>query len=294
MTIRSRLLLFLLPPITLLILLVTIFAYFDWYHSLLITAVVSAIILWIVLFFVAKKISQPVIELKDSALAIAAGNYNTHINVKGPKEIIELASTLNTMSACLKEQITQLQENAFAKELHLGEHECALLLKKYMVHKAIENVQDTPFTFHPLFISSNHPKGLLLNITENNFYMYEASKTGFDGMFDLLTGPKEDFASLHLQFDDLSFNCSGLFPPVFWPKNEKASYIFVYNKTFHDQFQNQKAIQDWFEKILHHFANDGLEAVSSMLEKELLFFSRKRNIDEDLNIICMKRKDYET
>ncbi len=113
MKIRTRLLLFLLPALVCNIALVSMLLAYNWVGeaankhlpvSLLLIVVFAALTILLMvasLFIVANKIARPVQKLNNSALAIAAGQYGESIQVKGPKEIVELANTLNTMSECL-------------------------------------------------------------------------------------------------------------------------------------------------------------------------------------------------
>ena len=96
-------------------------------------------IMVVTLFIIANKISRPVQKLNNSALAIAAGQYGESVQIKGPKEIAELANTLSTMSECLHENINRLKENSLLRERMYGEYECAMLLQHQMLQKNIDN-----------------------------------------------------------------------------------------------------------------------------------------------------------
>ncbi|EKE08475.1 MAG: hypothetical protein ACD_17C00149G0003, partial [uncultured bacterium] len=91
-------------------------------YLILICAGVTILIVVATLFVIANKISIPVARLNNSALAIAAGQYGESIPVRGPKEIVELANTLNTMSECLHENINRLKDNSFLRERMYGEY----------------------------------------------------------------------------------------------------------------------------------------------------------------------------
>src|SRR3990167_5144936 len=83
------------------------------------------------LYVIANRISRPVQKLNNSALAIAAGQYGESIQVSGPREIAELANTLNTMSECLHENINRLKENSLLRERMYGEYECSMESQTY-------------------------------------------------------------------------------------------------------------------------------------------------------------------
>lgn len=166
MTIRSRLLLLLLPLLMAFLLMISAFFYFNWsseilssFPSRLLAISAAAIILLsviLIVFLVADHMSQMVRKLNQAALEIAAGNYETDIQVEGPKEIIELAHTLRTMSECLVEQMSRLRETSLIRERMYGEYECSLLLQYYMLEKVIEEFHHSHVRLRlislPLFI----------------------------------------------------------------------------------------------------------------------------------------------
>ena len=92
-----------------------------------------------IVFIIADHISKPVRQLNRAALEIAAGDYEANIRVEGPKEIMELAHTLNTMSQCLVEHMSRLKESSLIRERMYGEYECSLLLQYYMLQHVIED-----------------------------------------------------------------------------------------------------------------------------------------------------------
>lgn len=63
--------------------------------QLLMVSVLIIFISFLLSFFLAKKLSKPVIEIKNSSLELAKGNYDVRFNDGGYKEISELSSVLN-------------------------------------------------------------------------------------------------------------------------------------------------------------------------------------------------------
>lgn len=191
MTIRARLLLLLLPPLTAFLILIPFFLYFNWSREILLAGSCLTLLLVIgTVFLIADRISKPVRQLNQAALGIAAGNYESNIQVEGPKEIVELAHTLNTMSQCLVEHMSRLRESSLIRERMYGEYECALLLQHYMLQKVIEEFNYP--NLHMRLISgplSPIQKGLFLKIDHSSsklkLTLLEAMDQGFAGLFQL-------------------------------------------------------------------------------------------------------------
>ncbi len=87
----------------------------DLVITLTVVAIVIALILGISL---ASRISAPVEELSAAAARIADGEFETALQVSGPKEIQNLGNALQTMAEKLAEQFKQLADSEFvAREL---------------------------------------------------------------------------------------------------------------------------------------------------------------------------------
>ena len=289
MTIRSRLLLLLLPTWLIFLLLISLFFYFKLSNEIILLGFfITSLLIAVTVFLIADRISKPVRQLNQAALEIAAGEYETNIDVKGPKEIVELAHTLNTMSECLVEHMSRLRESSLVRERMYGEYECALLLQHYMLQKNIEEFE------HPglkiVLISGPHSplqKGLFFKGEETptgeiNLKLFEANETGFAGLFDLnqwahLPNEKlKDKALLECHFSDnctkLRWWTNHLFPPLVWSIKsqqfikgpaqeillENGDMIFLYNRSLMEQFESAHNLESWFSRVLRHFAEDGL------------------------------------
>ena len=271
------------------------------------------------LYLIAGKISEPVQKLNNSALAIAAGQYGESIQVQGPKEIQELANTLNTMSECLLENINRLKENSLLRERIYGESECARLLQHLMLQKNIDECSSDAIAVKALSFCSAQARGLLLDFPASegpeivNIHLAEAKEEGFEGMYQLLTHYKLakvvrkeliPFPSLRLVLDRkkgiLSAKGVACAPPHVWSmatgslqelKGERmveaGDFIFLMNQGLWSFFKGPSKISEIFSKVLKHFAEDGLETNASMLQKEIAFATKRKDLEEDLHLICI-------
>jgi HAMP domain-containing protein len=265
------------------------------------------------LYFLAGKLSKPIQRLNNSALSLAAGHYGESLAVKGPKEITELANTLNTMSECLLENINRVKENSLLRERMYGEYECAMLLQHLMLQKNIDNCHSDAVAVKSLTLFSDSPRGLLLNFPKPqrpdlfHIHMAEAEEDGFEGMYELLTQYKhspETHKQTSLIFDRSNslFQSQGSHLPLFWsldhkqflePKEgsvalESGDFFFLFNGGLLRFFKGTKAIQDLIAKVLKIFAQEGLETTASMLQKELAFAAKRKELAEDIHLLCFQ------
>lgn len=323
MKIRTRLFLFLLP--TLLASNLFIFALFA-YHlhggeknlqsSLIILILGSLCTIGLIvgsLYYIAHRISNPIQKLNNSALAIAAGQYGESISVEGPKEIMELANTLNTMSECLLENINRLKENSLLRERMYGEYECAMLLQHLIFQKNIDDCRSDAVAVKSLTLFSDNPRGVLLDFPKSHFsnqfiiHFAEAEETGFEGMYQLLTQYRnskeiQKHSSIQINRESSILHSNGSHTPLYWslehekfllPENgsvalESGDFFFLFNEGFLQFFQNPKSIQDLIAKVFKIFAQDGLETCVTMLQKELTFLAKRKELNDDLHLLCFQ------
>ena len=333
MTIRSRLLLLLLPSLIAFLLLVSFFFYLallganvsasdtehSRYHAWFIFVLgffIALLLILVMVFFIADRISKPVRQLNQAALEIAAGDYEANIELKGPKEIVELAHTLNTMSECMVEHMSRLRESSLIRERMYGEYECALLLQHYMLQKVIEEFQHANYRMALISIQQSPlQKGLFLKTTvtgaDFSLLLLEASETGFGGLFQLNQWahvPREDLkdkSCIECHFTPnktLRWSAHALFPPLVWSIKsqqfirgshqeiplENRDMIFLYNSSLLEQFATQQAIETWFAKVLRHFGEDGLNTIQTMLTNELTFLAKKLQTKHYYKIIGLE------
>lgn len=303
-----------------------------WLISL--SAAVAVILLIIALYLLAHRLSRPIQRLNNAALAIAAGNYGESIALQGPKEVAELANTLNTMSQCLHENINRLKETSFNRERFYQEHECAMLLQHLMLQKNIDDCHSDAVAIQSISIFSEEPKGVLLNFPapskESIFQiqMTEAPEEGFSGMYQLLTQSQNRLkqSDLFTRLDSLKGTLSyqGWITPIVWsleketfskpmkkrePSNfltsstttlllektktsiavESGDFFFLFNRgLFHFYKDNPEKIEKFLSKVLRNFAEEGLEATTSMLQKELVFATKRQDLEDDIHLLCFQ------
>lgn len=265
------------------------------------------------LYLIANKISDPVQKLNNSALAIAAGQYGESVQITGPKEIVELANTLNTMSECLHENINRLKDNSLLRERMYGEYECATLLQHLMLQKNIDNCRSDAVAVKSITIFSESPRGLLLDFPKPErkdqflIHMAEAEKEGFEGMYELLTQyklSKENPKHLSLTYDRTRCQLFYKGPelPLFWSLDhrrflqptsgsvplESGDFFFLFNQGLVNFYKEPKRVIDLLAKVLKLFASDGLETTASMLQKELTFATKRKELSEDIHLLCFQ------
>ncbi len=284
----------------------------------------TILIMVITLFLIANKISRPVQRLNNSALAIAAGQYGESVQVSGPKEIAELANTLNTMSECLHENINRLKENSLLRERMYGEYECAMLLQHMMLQKNIDDCRSDAVAVKSITFFSESPRGLLLDFPKPeqpelfHIHMAEAEEDGFEGMYQLLTQYKlskesqskgagvllgqETHTSLLFDRTNSTLQLKGPHLPLFWSLDEKrylepvngivkvdcGDYLFLFSQGLLRFYKGHKQISELLSKVLKVFASDGLETTSSMLQKELAFATKRKDLKDDIHLLCFQ------
>lgn len=320
MKIRTRLLLSLLPALFGSIALMAILLFHPQNTLAMIGIALLVIVAMGSLYFIAGKISAPVQKLNDSALAIAAGKYGESIQVHGPKELQELANTLNTMSQCLLENINRLKETSLLREKMAGETECARLLQNLLLQKNIDECTSESIAVKAISFSSPSPRGLLIDFPETarpetvTVHMAEAKLDGFDGIYQLLTQyklskehPQEKlpFPSIRLilnrESSTIVCRTAGCATPYLWSLSagelhelkgkypiEAGDFVFLMNRGFFSFFKSPERITDLLTKVLKHFAQDGLETTVAMLSKEIAFAAKRKDLIDDLHLLCIQ------
>lgn len=289
---------------------------------IMITAVLAVVLVTITVFFIGNKISLPVQQLKNAALSIAAGKYGETIQVNEPKEIVELANTLNTMSECLQENITRLKEGANHRERLHGEYECSLILQHQMLQKIADEFSDPHVALQVVKVTpSAASQGILLRSSKNSsgdlrLLLSEANVSGFSGMYDLVSQGSNlthqhlfdsaIYPTIEVTFDSknqvLSYISNGLLPPIVWsigqenfasPRGTTFSFkqgdlVFLINQGLMHYFPKEEELQKWMHKVLKHFASKSFDVFTTMLSHELTSFSNNQELSKDLYIICVK------
>lgn len=312
MKIRTRLLLFLLPLLVCNFVLVSLLIFLDkqmqaeWFCCIIATILFAIVSL----FTIANKISRPVQKLNNSALAIAAGQYGESIEVNGPKEIVELANTLNTMSQCLYDNINRLKENSLLRERMYGEYECAMLLQHMMLQKNIDECRSDAVAVKTITFFSKEPRGFLVDFPKASLFeihLAEAEEEGFEGMYKMLTQYKlskesQPHTSLFFDRENQIFTIDGPHIPLFWSLEQQkfleaekgevkvsaGDYLFLFSQGLIRFYKGQKQIELFLSKILRIFSQDGLETTRTMLHKELAFATKRKDLEADIHLLCFQ------
>lgn len=252
--------------------------------------------------FVATKITKPVQKLKDAALVLASGEYNDKIDVHGPKEIVELANTINTLRECLVDNMSRLTHYTTSQSKLYGEYECGELLQEHMLQKPAQDFQSSLYKIKALELDSNDPIGINLNVTENSgleIVMKEAMTPGFEGLFKLLNNNEGRNLNLKISNEGaISYETNDLPVPLLWstrinkfiPLTEgmhEGDFLVIYNSGLQKQIPHLNALKDWFQKVFKHFAKEGPDLAKAMVESELNFLGKKYLNHEDLKIILV-------
>jgi HAMP domain-containing protein len=259
--------------------------------------------------FIASKITEPVQKLKDAALVLASGEYEESIKVTGPKEIVELANTLNTMRECLVENISRLTDYTVSKEKLYGEYECAELLQTHMLDDVMDDFKDPRLKVKGVSLPSSTFIGVNLNIKKEGdsvrFLAEEASLEGFQGIYDLLAngGRKKLEVSIDFENGKIFHVSQGMPDPLIWsvksarfvPSSEYSleagDFIILYNTGLVRQYPHTPHIKEWLAKVLKHFTKEGFDLTLAMLQSELNFLAKKNINHEDIHILLITLSD---
>jgi HAMP domain-containing protein len=320
MKIRTRLLLAMLPAFVGSLVLIAFLLFNPQISMAIIGISLLMIFAMASLYLIAEKISAPVQKLNNSALTIAAGEYGESIQVQGPKELKELANTLNTMSQCLLENINRLKENSLYREKMEAETECARLLQNLLLQKNIDECTSESIAVKAISFSSPSPRGLLIDFPLPDHpqiitvHMAEAKLDGFEGIYQLLTQyklakehhkEKLPFPSIRLTLNQQSSTIiarsTGCATPYLWSLADgelhelkgkypmrAGDFVFLMNRGFFAFFKSPEKVADLLTKVLKHFAQDGLETSAAMLGKEIAFATKRKDLIDDLHLLCIQ------
>jgi hypothetical protein len=182
-----------------------------------------------------------------------------------------------------------------------------------MLQKNIDDCRSDAVAVKSITLFSDAPRGLLLDFPKPqrpdlfHIHMAEAEDDGFEGMYELLTQYKHS-PETHKQslftFDRATsiFQSHGPLQPLFWSLDHKrylepsekrvqlesGDFFFLFNEGLLHFFKGPKAIQDLIAKVLKIFAQDGLETTSAMLQKELAFAAKRKELGEDIHLLCFQ------
>lgn len=281
------------------------------------SALATIILVIFSVYYSANEISKPVQTIKLAALNLAAGEYGTKVDVKGPLEIEELGNTLNTMSECLMENIHRLKHSSAMRERLFGEYECALLLQEKMFAKTLLDFSHPLFNVTGIYTqSAQEPHGVYIALTNKedkalSVEMIENPEKGFDGIYRLLENVEEKhyrFPCINVELSDadqqLRYERHGLPPIIVW-ENDKMhfledkqghfplsqnSIVLVTSRVLWDIVGNAEAIEEVFNRVFVNFSKDKIEVFCSMLQQELNFLADQHHLEKDIFAAVISRK----
>ena len=258
--------------------------------------------------FIANKISQPVEELKNAALVVAGGNLGQTIQVDGPQEIKELANALNTLSECMRENLTRLEETSVMREKLLGKKECFRILQNTLIEEALQHFKHPHIKIQAIDMpGKEEDKPIVIEFPDSGqthlvVTFKEALKKGLDGVIDLFRSDLTPRLMLTLNKEvaswRLSYTTNNMPKPLIWSAHKQAlsiakeeeelhagDFIILVNNSLATVMSREDVVHNWFARAFHHFANVGIEACMASLKNEFLFLAKKQRFTSSLQLI---------
>lgn len=280
---------------------------------MILAALTTLLLVGVAVYLITNKISEPVQKLKEAALSLAAGEYEEKISVQGPREIVELANTYNTMRDCLLEHINRLRDISYSREMLFGEQECALLLQNRMLDGAIERFDDERIAIkHITTPHSVLAHGFKLDLSSDpeqfKLNLSQSSEEGFEGIYSLLESGSKIKSSIKIQLDMKSLHlhaaANEMPMPIFWsiqqmrfqPDSNEAvlqpgDIVILYNQELADGFPTRPLFKEWLAKVLRQFSKDPIELLTAMISSELNFWQKKQLAQRQAHLYLLKLKE---
>jgi len=261
--------------------------------------------------FVAKKIGKPITNLNESALAIASGDYGKRAAVSGPKELADLANTLNTMSECMEEHLARVKENALLKERLYGEYECSKLLQYHMFGKVIEKCSNAAIIIRVATATAmTEIHGRKLKIEDKDaqttITLQETTSPGFHNLYLLATSNHKPFPQCTITIDtdnNLHTTAQEMPRPMHWKSMEcclntatesckvhPKDFILIPNLGLTKLFNTDEEMVQWIAKILRHFATEGIDPLMAMLQAEIDLLAKDHHLQHDAVLLVVMVK----
>lgn len=79
-------------------------------NKIFLAGIVITIIMVILTYFLSKRLSKPIIKLRDAANEIAKGNFDTRTNIKSGDEIEQLSSSFDSMAKKIQESLIAIRQ----------------------------------------------------------------------------------------------------------------------------------------------------------------------------------------
>lgn len=263
------------------------------------------------IIFIAEKLSNPVEELKNAALAIAGGMAGKTIEVEGPLEITELANALNTMSVCMRENMIRLEEASFVREKLLEHKECFRILQDKIISDTLSGFTHPHIRTQAIDMPGKEEgKPVLIEFSDSGpdhlvVTFKESAKKGLDGIINLLRSHQIShrlMLSLNREDTGWKLECTTAHmpKPLVWSTHKQQLYsateetlypgdfIVLVNNNLYTVMSRDEIVHNWFSRAFYHFANEGIEACMSALKNEFLFLAKKQRFTSSLQLICLE------
>jgi hypothetical protein len=69
---------------------------------------------------------------------------------------------------------------------------------------------------------------------------------------------------------------------------DSGDYLFLFSQGLLRFYRGQKQVSELISKVLKIFASDGLETTTAMLQKELAFATKRKDLEEDIHLLCFQ------
>ncbi|MCB1112118.1 MAG: HAMP domain-containing protein [Chlamydiales bacterium] len=289
MNLRTRLIAFFLPVLSIYTVLISLLWHLHWYSDtwiVIICILATIILIALTISFTASRIVKPLQTLNNAALNIAAGNYGETITIAGPKEVKELVNTFNTMSVCLEEQVLRLKEHVELFEKQFGEWQCSLLLQDYILERVVDRYQSNHLEIRVIH-SPNEKEitGYHLEIEKGDkrvaLHLSRAERPGVTGLVDLIHSSRTEeklSVAIDLAKSQATYQSSSLPAPLIWATAREqwsqnvvavGDYVVIFNREFADLFPDGEHLKKWFSRVFYNFGDDDMDTIFSMLDQQV-------------------------
>ena len=131
------------------------------------TLLIISLLLFLLLIFIstfianwlAMKISNPIVSLKNAVLKIGQGNFDTQVKEHGTDETIQLAKTFNKLGNCLKGYIDNLAREIEQRKLVESEIQIAKNIQQSLLPAVTEDLIRPEFSIYANLIPAKEVAG---------------------------------------------------------------------------------------------------------------------------------------
>jgi hypothetical protein len=69
---------------------------------------------------------------------------------------------------------------------------------------------------------------------------------------------------------------------------ETGDFFFLFNQGLLKFYRTREQIGQLITKVLKVFASDGLETTALMLQKEIAYAVKRKDLEEDIHLLCFQ------